>query len=89
MPPTDDGGFFGPTDDQNILDWLDWGQRLVSAILLASQRVSLALAASGFAIAGANVMDKSPMLGQLSMGAAGVFGVWIAVASLKGVASGR
>ena len=89
MPPTDDGGFFGPTDEQNILDWLDWGQRLVSGILLASQRVSLAIAASGFAIAGANVIDKSPMLGQVSMGAAAVFGVWLALASLKGVASGR
>jgi hypothetical protein len=58
-------------------------------ILLASQRVGLAIAAAGFALAGANMIEKAPMLGQVSMGAAGVFGVWLALSSLKGVAAAR
>ena len=84
-----DDGFFGTTDEEDIRDWLDWGERFVSALLLASQRISLAIAAGGFAIAGASIFDKSPRLGQLSMGAAAVFGVWIVVASLQGVRARR
>jgi hypothetical protein len=84
--PTDDGSFFGVTEEEQFRDWLDWGERFVDAVLLASQRVSLAIAAGGFAVAGSNMIEKAPMLGYLSMGAAGVFGVWIAVASLTRVA---
>ena len=82
---TDDGSFFGVTEEQQFLDWLDWGERLVSAISLASQRISLAIAAGGFAMAGASMIEKAPMLGQVSMGAAGLFGVWLLVASAKKV----
>lgn len=89
MPPTDDGSIFGTTDEEQYLDWLHWGERFVYAILLASQRIGLAIAAAGFAIASANIYDKSPALGQVSMGIAIVFGVWIAAASLKGVAARR
>ena len=85
---TDDGSFFGVTEEQQFNDWLDWAERFVSAVLLASQRVSLAIAAGGFAIAGSNMIEKAPILGYLSMGAAGVFGVWIAVASSKRVRAG-
>ena len=87
--PTDDGSFFGETEEQQFADWLHWAEQFVSAILLASQRVSLAIAAGGFAIAGSIIIEKAPILGQLSMGAAGLFGVWIAVASLQGVKAGR
>lgn len=80
---TDDGSFF--TDEQEFGDWLDWGERLVSAILLASQRLSLAIAAPGFAIAGAIMIDKAPMLGRLSLGVAVVFVVWAVVANAMGV----
>ena len=86
---TDDGSFFGTTEDQEFRDWLDWAERFVSAVLLASQRVGLAIAAGGFAIAGSSMIDKAPTLGYLSLGAAGVFGVWIAVASARSVGSGR
>ncbi len=86
---TDDGSFFGVTEEQQFLDWLDWGERFVSVISLASQRVSLAIAAGGFAIAGSNMIEKVPMLGYVSMGAAGVFGVWLAVASAMGVGARR
>jgi len=86
---TDDGGFFGSTEEEQFGDWLDWAERFMSAILLASQRVSLAIAAGGFAIAGSNMIEKAPLLGQLSIGAAGVFGVWIAVASVRSVKTGR
>jgi hypothetical protein len=86
---TDDGSFFGVTEEQEFQDWLDWAEQVVSAVLLASQRVSLAIAAGGFVIAGSNMIEKAPMLGYLSMGAAGVFGVWIAVASARGVQAGR
>jgi len=82
---TNDGDFFGETEEEQFRDWLSWGERFVTAILLVSQRVSLALAAGGFAIAGSNMIDKAPMLGQLSLGAAGVFGVWLVVASAMGV----
>jgi hypothetical protein len=82
---TDDGSFFGITEEEQFRDWLDWADRLVSAMLLASQRVSLAIAAGGFAMAGANMIEKAPMLGYLSLGVAGVFGLWIAVASARGV----
>jgi hypothetical protein len=87
--PTDDGTFFGTTDEEELRDWLDWGERFVRAFLLASQRISLAIAAGGFAIAGSNLIDKSPRLGQVSLGAAGVFGVWIVVASIADVTARR
>ncbi len=86
---TDDGSFFGATEEQQFLDWLDWGDRFVSVIALASQRVSLAIAAGGFAIAGSNMIERTPTLGYASMAAAGVFGVWIAVASVMGVGARR
>ncbi len=86
---TDDGGFFGVTEEEQFRDWLDWAESFVVAILLASQRVSLAIAAAGFAIAGSIMVEKAPMLGYLSIAAAGVFGVWIAVASMKTVAAKR
>ena len=86
---TDDGSFFGVTEEEQFRDWLDWADRFVSAVLLASQRVSLAIAAAGFAIAGANMIEKAPTLGYLSMGAAAVFGVWIAIATMKTVAARR
>jgi hypothetical protein len=84
--PTDDGGFFGVTEEEQFHDWLDWGERFVDVVSLASQRVSLAIAAGGFALAGSNLIEKAPMLGYASLGAAGVFGIWIAVASLTKVA---
>jgi len=83
---TDDGSFFGATEEEQFRDWLDWGERFVDVVSLASQRVSLAIAAGGFAVAGSNMIERAPMLGYLSMGAAGVFGIWIAVASLTKVA---
>lgn len=86
---TDDGGFFGSTEEEQFRDWLDWAAQFIYTISLASQRVSLALAAGGFAIAGSNLIDKAPRFGQLSLGAAAVFGVWFAVANLMGVASRR
>lgn len=82
---TDDGGFFGVTEEQQFGDWLDWAYRFISAILFASQLVSLAIAAGGFAIASSNMIERAPILGYLSFGAACVFGVWIAVASAMGV----
>jgi len=86
---TDDGNFFGITEEEQFKDWLDWADRLVAVISLSSQRVSLAIAAGGFAIAGANLIDKAPMLGQVSIGVAFVFAIWIAIASMKGVAARR
>ena len=83
---TDDGDFFGITEEEQFRDWLDWGEGLVAVISLASQRLGLAIAAAGFAIAGSNMIEKAPILGQASLGIAVVFGVWIAVASLRGVA---
>jgi hypothetical protein len=81
----DDGGFFGDGD---------WGEHellraFAYAVLLAFQRVSLAITAGGFAIAGANMIDKAPILAYLSLGAAGVFGVWVAVAAASGAGAGR
>jgi len=86
---TDDGGFFGETEEEQFGDWLHWAERFVDGILLASQRVSLALAAGGFAIAGSSLIDKAPMLGQLSLGAAGLFGVWFIVANAMSVTTRR
>ena len=86
---TDDGTFFGTTDDDDVRDWLDWGERFIYALLLAAQRISLAVAAGGFAIAGANMIDKTPRLGQVSLGAAAVFAVWFAVASISSVRGKR
>jgi hypothetical protein len=86
---TDDGSFFGVTEEQQFLDWLDWGERFVSVIALASQRVSLAIAAGGFAIAGSNMVEKAPALGYASLAAASVFGIWIAAVSVMGVGARR
>jgi len=86
---TDDGTFFGTTDEEELRDWLDWAERFVFAILLAAQRIGLAVAAGGFAIAGANMIDKTPRLGQVSLGVAAVFAVWFAVASISGVRARR
>jgi len=83
---TDDGDFFGVTEEEQFRDWLDWAERLIDVISLASQRVSLAIAAGGFAAAGAYMVGRSPMLGQASLGAAGVFGVWLLVASARSAA---
>jgi hypothetical protein len=89
MPPTtDDDDFFGHTDDVER-DWWDWVELLSAVILLASQRLGLAIAAGGFAIAGSNMIEKAPMLGQVSLGVAGVFAIWVAVASLRTVATRR
>jgi hypothetical protein len=85
----DDSDFFGITEEEQFRDWLDWGEQLVAVISLASQRLGLAIAAGGFAVAGANMIEKAPMLGQVSLGVAGVFGIWLAVASLRGVAARR
>ena len=84
---SDDSSFFGITEERQFLDWLDWGDRFLSVISLASQRVSLAVAAGGFAIAGSNIMGTSPMLGQLSMGVAGVFAVWFGISNVTGAKS--
>ena len=86
---TDDGDFFGITEEEQFRDWLDWGEQLVAVISLASQRLGLAIAAGGFAIAGSNMIEKAPMFGQVSLGVAGVFGIWIAVETLRGVAARR
>jgi hypothetical protein len=86
---TDDGDFFGETEEEQFADWLHWAERLVEAILLMSQRVSLAIAAGGFAIAGSHMIDKAPMLGQVSLGAAGLFGVWFIVANAMSVTTRR
>jgi hypothetical protein len=85
MTTDDDGGFFGVTEEQQFRDWLDWAERFSSAVLLTSQRVSLAIAAGGFAISGANIIEKAPALGYLCMAVAFAFGVWTAVASVQGV----
>lgn len=88
---TDDSSFFGPTEEQGFLDWLDWGDRFLSVILLVSQRVSLAVAASGFAVAGANLVgnERTVGMGQLSLGVAGVFAVWFAAVNIAGVRARR
>jgi len=86
---TDDGDFFGVTEEQEFQDWLDWAEQLVTVISIASQRVSLAIAAGGFAFAGATLIGKSETLGQLSLGVAGVFAIWLAVATAKGVSAKR
>jgi len=87
MTTTDDSSFFGETDDYR--DWLDWGEDFVSAVLIGSQRIGLAITAAGFAIAGSNMIEGAPALGQASLGAAGVFGLWVAVASVKSVGAIR
>lgn len=84
---TDD--FFGTTDEEDLRDWLDWAERLVSALLLVAQRISLAVAAGGLAIAGATMIDRAPRLGQVSLGAAAVFTVWFVVASVSSVRGKR
>jgi len=83
---TDDGDFFGVTEEEQFRDWLDWAERLVDVIALASQRLGLAIAAGGFAVAGAQMVGKVAMLGEASLVAAGVFGVWVLVASARSVA---
>jgi hypothetical protein len=79
---TDDGGFL-PTDD---LDWFDWLDRFIIVFQLASQRISLALAAGGFAIAGSNLLvnQRTTGLGWISLGIAGVFVVWFVSVNLAG-----
>lgn len=84
-----DDGFFGTTDDEDLRDWLDWGERFIWAFLLASQRIGLAVVAGGFAIAGASMIDRAPRLGQVSLGIAAVFAVWVAAASLQGARARR
>ena len=83
---SDDGSFFN-TDDGDPLDWLDWGERFISTISLVSQRVSLAIASAGFAIAGATIVgtERGGSLGLASMAVAGVFGVWFAAVTAMGV----
>lgn len=89
MPPlTDETEFFGHTDD-DYRDWWDWAELLVAVISLASQRLGLAIAAGGFAIAGSNMIEKDPMLGRVSLGVAGLFAIGFAVASLRNVAARR
>jgi hypothetical protein len=84
---SDDSSFFGITEERQFLDWLDWGERFISVISIASQRISLAVAAGGFAVAGANIIDKAPMWGNVSMGVAAVFAVWFGVANVAGAKS--
>ena len=79
--------FFGPTDDEEFVDWLHWAEQIVYAILLASQRVALAIVAGGFAIAGANMVHEERGLGVTALIVAGVFGLWTALATVKGVKS--
>lgn len=82
---TDDSEFFGPTEEEQFGDWLHWAEQLVNTILLASQRTGLAIAAAGFAIAGANMMHYARTLGVVSLVVAAVFGLWAGLASAKGV----
>ena len=86
---TDDGGFFGATEEQQFDDWLKWAEQLLSTILVASQIVGLAIAAGGFAIAGASMIERAPTLGYVSLGFAAVFGVWMAVMSARTISAGR
>jgi len=86
---TDDGSFFGVTEEEQFGEWLHWAEDLISAILLASQRIGLAIAAGGFAVAGSNLIDRAPGFAYASLALAGVFGVWFAVGNLQSVKSRR
>jgi hypothetical protein len=85
MQSSDDGGFFN-TDEEDLRDWLDWAERFTTILSLVSQRVSLAIASAGFAIAGANMVgtDRGGSLGLASLAVAGVFGVWYAAVTASG-----
>jgi hypothetical protein len=87
MMGTDDGDFFGVTEEAQFQDWLDWAQQLVNVISLVSQRIGLAIVSVGFAIVGSTLVssERSLSLGQVSLGISAVFTVWFAVANLARV----
>ena len=82
---SDDSSFFN-TDEDDPRDWLEWGERFLSIVSLVSQRVSLAIASAGFAIAGATMIgtERGGSLGLVSMAVAGVFGAWFAAVTAMG-----
>jgi hypothetical protein len=87
MMATDDGDFFGVTEEAQFQDWLDWAQQVVSVISLVSQRIGLAIASAGFAIAGSTMVsnERSLGLGQASLAVSAVFAVWFALANVMRV----
>jgi hypothetical protein len=88
MQGSDDGSFFGPTEDPLLDDWRD---RMIDVISIASRRVSLAVLATGFAIAGATMVGGGTTsgFGQASLVLSGVFTIWATAANLFGLRSGR
>jgi hypothetical protein len=88
---SDDSNFFDSTDDPAFRDWLDWAERMISMVSIVSQRVSLAIASAGFAMAGATLAgsERTAGLGQVSMTVAGIFAIWFTVANIRGSRSGR
>jgi hypothetical protein len=91
MQGSDDGGFFGFTEEQQFHEWLDWAERFINIISLVSQRVSLAVASAGFAIAGATMVgtERAAGLGQVSLVVAVAFAVWFAAANIREAKTGR
>jgi hypothetical protein len=82
MMASDDGSFFGPTED--MLE--DWRDRIIDVISITGRRVSLAILAAGFAVAGAALTRDGAVsgYGQASMVAAGAFALWAVAANVFG-----
>lgn len=87
MMATDDGDFFGVTEEEQFQDWLDWAEQIVSVISLVSQRIGLAIISGGMAIAGSTMVsnERSMGLGLASLAISALFAVWFAAANLMGV----
>ena|SRR5215216_3358213 len=87
MQGSDDGSFFGSTED--MFD--DWRDRMIDIISITSRRVSLAVLATGFAIAGATMVGGGTTsgFGQASLALSGVFAIWATAANLFGPRSSR
>lgn len=87
MMASDDGSFFN-TDEEDPRDWMNW---LINVISLASQRVSLAVASAGFAIAGSVMAgnDRTAGWGQAGLAVAVIFAVWLVAVNVMRPKSGR
>lgn len=87
MQGTDDGGFFGVTEEQEFQDWLDWAEQVINVVSLVSQRISLAVVTVGLAFVGSTMAgnERTAGLGDAALAVSGVFAIWFVVSMLTGV----
>ena len=87
---TDDGTFFG-TDDVAFKDWWDWVEQIIRTVSDGLTRIALGVTVAGLAIA-SGLMYGSPATGRyadLTLGAAGVLGVFFVALTLRSTLRGR